>query len=176
MGAMLGLVTSGNVIQLVFFWELTSLTSFMLIGYWHHRADARRGTRMALIVTGAGGLCLFAGMLLVGKIVGSYDLDVVLGAGDTLRPSAVPDRARTRPARRVHEKRAVPVPILVAARDGGTHAGVGLPALGNDGEGRRVPARPLLAGPRRHAGVVLDRRHHRCLHAGAGRVRRDVPA
>jgi len=85
MGAMLGLVTSGNVIQLVFFWELTSLTSFMLIGYWHHRADARRGARMALIVTGAGGLCLFAGMLLVGKIVGSYDLDAVLGAGDTLR-------------------------------------------------------------------------------------------
>src|SRR4051812_20974607 len=85
MGAMLGLVTSGNVIQLVFFWELTSLTSFMLIGYWHHRADARRGARMALIVTGAGGLCLFAGMLLVGKIVGSYDLDAVLAAGDTLR-------------------------------------------------------------------------------------------
>src|SRR5678815_5410497 len=85
MGAMLGLVTSGNVIQLVFFWELTSLTSFMLIGYRHHRADARRGARMALIVTGAGGLCLFAGMLLVGKIVGSYDLDAVLGAGDTLR-------------------------------------------------------------------------------------------
>jgi multicomponent K+:H+ antiporter subunit A len=84
MGAMLGLVTSGNVIQLVFFWELTSLTSFMLIGYWHHRADARRGARMALIVTGAGGLCLFAGMLLIGKIVGSYDLDAVLAAGDML--------------------------------------------------------------------------------------------
>ena len=56
MGAMLGLVLSGNVIQLVFFWELTSLFSFLLIGYWHHRADARRGARMALIVTGGGGL------------------------------------------------------------------------------------------------------------------------
>ena len=85
MGAMLGLVTSGNVIQLVFFWELTSLTSFMLIGYWHHRADARRGARMALIVTGAGGLCLFAAALLMGRIVGSYDLDAVLAAGDRLR-------------------------------------------------------------------------------------------
>ena len=49
MGAMLGLVISGNLIQIVFFWELTSLFSFLLIGYWHHRADARRGAYMALI-------------------------------------------------------------------------------------------------------------------------------
>ncbi len=85
MGSMLGLVVSGNIIALVFFWELTSLFSFMLIGYWHHRADARRGARMALIITGTGGLCLLAGMLVVGSIVGSYDLDVVLGAGDAIR-------------------------------------------------------------------------------------------
>ena len=58
MGAMLGVVLSGNVVQLVFFWELTSLFSFLLIGYWHHREDARRGARMALTVTGTGGLCL----------------------------------------------------------------------------------------------------------------------
>ncbi|WP_306802318.1 proton-conducting transporter transmembrane domain-containing protein, partial [Escherichia coli] len=63
MGAMAGVVLSGNIIQLVFFWELTSLFSFLLIGYWHHREDARRGARMALTVTGAGGLCLLAGML-----------------------------------------------------------------------------------------------------------------
>ena len=41
MGSMLGVVLSGNLIQLVFFWELTSLFSFLLIGYWHHNADAR---------------------------------------------------------------------------------------------------------------------------------------
>ena len=85
MGAMLGVVLSGNVVQLVFFWELTSLFSFMLIGYWHHRKDARRGARMALTVTGTGGLCLLAGMLLLGHIVGSYDLDTVLAAGDLVR-------------------------------------------------------------------------------------------
>src|SRR5688572_27244635 len=45
MGAMLGIVLSGNLIQLVVFWELTSLTSFMLIAYWYHREDARRGAR-----------------------------------------------------------------------------------------------------------------------------------
>ena len=56
MGAMLGIVLSGNLIQLVFFWELTSLFSFLLIAYWHQHAQARNAARMALIVTSAGGL------------------------------------------------------------------------------------------------------------------------
>ena len=85
MGAMSGVVLSGNIIQLVFFWELTSLFSFLLIGYWHHRQDARRGARMALTVTGTGGLCMFAGMLILGHIVGSYDLENVLAAGEQVR-------------------------------------------------------------------------------------------
>ena len=85
MGAMSGLVLSGNLVQLVLFWELTSLFSFLLIGYWYHRQDARRGARMALTVTGTGGLCLLAGVLVLGQIVGSYDLDVVLGAGAQVR-------------------------------------------------------------------------------------------
>jgi multicomponent K+:H+ antiporter subunit A len=85
MGAMLGVVFSGNLVQLVVFWELTSVVSFLLIGYWHHRLDARRGARMALTVTGAGGLALLGGVIVLGYIVGSYDLDVVLGSGDLLR-------------------------------------------------------------------------------------------
>lgn len=85
MGSMLGVVLSGNLVQLVVFWELTSLTSFLLIAYWHHRADARRGARMAFTVTATGGLCLLAGVLVLGHIVGSYDLDVVLAAGDVIR-------------------------------------------------------------------------------------------
>lgn len=52
MGAMLGVVLSGNLVQLVVFWELTSIFSFLLIGYWHHRKDAQRGALMALTVTG----------------------------------------------------------------------------------------------------------------------------
>ena len=85
MGAMLGTVLSGNLIQLVVFWELTGLTSFMLIAYWYHRADARRGARMAAVVTVGGGLALLLGVLVLGSIVGSYDLDTVLAAGDTIR-------------------------------------------------------------------------------------------
>ncbi|WP_421954688.1 monovalent cation/H+ antiporter subunit A [Polaromonas sp.] len=85
MGSMMGVVLAGNTVQLVMFWELTSLFSFLLIGYWHHRRDARRGARMALTVTGAGGLCLLAGVLVLGHIVGSYNLDVVLASGDVIR-------------------------------------------------------------------------------------------
>lgn len=87
MGAMLGIVLSGNLIQLVFFWELTSLFSFLLIGYWHHNASARDGARMALTVTATGGLCLLIGVLLIGHIVGTYDLDQVLASGDRIRTS-----------------------------------------------------------------------------------------
>jgi multicomponent K+:H+ antiporter subunit A len=85
MGAMLGVVLSGNLVQLVFFWELTSLFSFLLIGYWHRNADARDSARMALIVTSTGGFCLFAGVLILGHIVGSYDLDRVLASGAVIR-------------------------------------------------------------------------------------------
>ncbi|NYT25642.1 monovalent cation/H+ antiporter subunit A [Alcaligenaceae bacterium] len=85
MGSMLGVVLSGNLIQLVIFWELTSLSSFMLIAYWHHRLDARRGARMSLTITGAGGLCLLGGVLMLGHVVGSYDLDTVLQSGDVIR-------------------------------------------------------------------------------------------
>ena len=88
MGSMLGVVLAGNLILLVVFWELTSLTSFLLIGYWHHRVDARRGARMAFTVTAAGGLCLLSGVLILGHIVGSYDLDTVLAAGAVVRAHA----------------------------------------------------------------------------------------
>lgn len=84
MGAMLGVVLSGNLIQLVMFWELTSITSFLLIGYWHHRTDARRGARMAFTVTALGGLCLLVGVLMIGQIVGSYELDDVLASGQLI--------------------------------------------------------------------------------------------
>lgn len=85
MGAMLGVVLADNLLLLVLFWELTSLSSFLLIGYWHPRDDARAGARMALTITGLGGLCLLAGALLLGHIVGSFKLDVVLAAGELIR-------------------------------------------------------------------------------------------
>ena len=89
MGAMLGVVLSENLLMMLMFWELTSLSSFLLIGFWNHRQDARRGARMALAVTGGGGLALLAGILVIGHIVGSFELSVVLGAGDQIRAHAL---------------------------------------------------------------------------------------
>src|SRR5690606_27943078 len=85
MGAMQGMVISGNLILLTIFWELTSIFSFLLIGFWHQNAAARDGARMALTITFIGGLCLLVGLLIVGHIVGSYDLDVVLASGNKIR-------------------------------------------------------------------------------------------
>ena len=85
MGSMLGVVLSENLIQLVVFWELTSLTSFLLISYWQHRQDARAGARIALVITGMGGLALLAGVLLLGYVVGSYNLTDVLASGELIQ-------------------------------------------------------------------------------------------
>ncbi len=91
MGAMLGIAMADNLLLLVLFWELTSLSSYLLIGWWHadpkDGRDARLGARMALTITGAGGLCLLAGVLLLGDIAGSYKLAAVLAAGDVIRAS-----------------------------------------------------------------------------------------
>ena len=84
-GAMAGMLMAGNIILMVVFWELTSLFSFLLIGYWHQNGAAREGARTALIVTGAGGLCLLMAMILLGHAAGSYHLDDVLGVGDRVR-------------------------------------------------------------------------------------------
>jgi hypothetical protein len=70
-----GVVLANNLLLLWFFWELTSISSFLLIGYWHHRDDARKGARMALTITGAGGLALLGGFILIGQTVGSYNID-----------------------------------------------------------------------------------------------------
>ncbi len=86
-GAMLGIVLSDNILLLLIFWELTSLSSFLLIGFWKHLPEGRQGARMALAVTGSGGLAMIAGMLILGNIVGSYDLTVILQHGDLIRQS-----------------------------------------------------------------------------------------
>ncbi|RKF14706.1 monovalent cation/H+ antiporter subunit A [Roseovarius spongiae] len=84
-GAMVGIVLSDNILLLLVFWELTSLSSFLLIGYWKHLPDGRQGARMALVVTGMGGLAMIAGMLILGQIAGSYDLSVILQHRDLIQ-------------------------------------------------------------------------------------------
>lgn len=85
MGAMLGIALADNLILLGVFWELTSLSSFLLIAFWTHRPEARQGARMALTVTGLGGLALLAGLCLLGWMAGSWSLEGVLSQGERIR-------------------------------------------------------------------------------------------
>ncbi|NVO26210.1 monovalent cation/H+ antiporter subunit A [Donghicola sp. C2-DW-16] len=84
-GAMVGIVLSDNILMLLVFWELTSLSSFLLIGYWKHLPEGRQGARMALTVTGMGGLGLIGGMLLLGHIAGTYELTELLEKRDLIQ-------------------------------------------------------------------------------------------
>jgi multicomponent K+:H+ antiporter subunit A len=85
MAAMLGVVTAGNLLLLVIFWELTSLASFLLIGFRDQEAAARSGAYQSLIVTGLGGLSLLAGVLVLGQAAGTYELQEMLANAETLR-------------------------------------------------------------------------------------------
>ncbi len=80
MGAMLGAVLAGNIITLFVFWELTSISSYLLIGFERERKAARDAALQALLVTGAGGLALLAGLVLLGQAAGTYDLRYILEA------------------------------------------------------------------------------------------------
>ncbi len=84
MGAMVGVVLSANLLLMVVFWELTSLSSFLLIGYNSDKSESRQGARMAMAITGGGGLALLAGVMLLYQVVGSLDLYAVLGAREQI--------------------------------------------------------------------------------------------
>ncbi len=85
MASMLGLVLADGLILLFIFWELTSITSYLLIGFNHENATARKKALQALIVTGGGGLALLAGIVMIGLATGEWTLTGVLATGDLLR-------------------------------------------------------------------------------------------
>ncbi len=88
MSAMLGIVLSENLLLMVVFWEITSLSSFMLIAYKSDSPESRVAARMALAVTGGGGLALLAGIILLGQVAGSYELSQVILAADQIKADA----------------------------------------------------------------------------------------
>ncbi len=83
--SMLGVVFSINLITLFVFWELTSLSSYLLIGFYHEKEASRRAALQALLVTGFGGLVLLAGILLLGVTAGSFDVAVLVAQADLLQ-------------------------------------------------------------------------------------------
>ncbi len=89
MAAMLGISLSNNLIILLVFWELTSISSFLLVGYWSNYEAAQRGSRMALTITGMGGLAMLGGFVLLGQITGTYELDQILTMTDQIQSHAL---------------------------------------------------------------------------------------
>ncbi|WP_159590336.1 putative monovalent cation/H+ antiporter subunit A [Chelativorans xinjiangense] len=85
MGSMQGLVVADSFLMLFVFWELTSITSFLLIGFDHSREASRRAALQALVVTGLGGLSLLAGLLVIANITGAASLSALLSEGEVLR-------------------------------------------------------------------------------------------
>ncbi|TVQ67546.1 MAG: putative monovalent cation/H+ antiporter subunit A [Oceanospirillales bacterium] len=84
MGSMLGLVLSDNLITLFVFWELTSITSYLLIGFKHESAEARKAALQGLIVTVGGGLALLAGLVILAGVGGSYSLQEIFNSSEVL--------------------------------------------------------------------------------------------
>lgn len=84
MASMLGVVIADNIILLFIFWELTSVTSYMLIGFDHKRIQARSAALQALVVTGIGGLALLAGLLMLGSMAGSFEISEIIQRGDQI--------------------------------------------------------------------------------------------
>lgn len=87
MGSMLGVVVSDSFLMLFVYWELTSITSFLLIGFDHQREAARRSALQALVITGGGGLCLLAGLIFLWNISGVTQLSLLVHGGDLVRQS-----------------------------------------------------------------------------------------
>ena len=85
MSAMLGLVLSDDVILMFVFWELTSISSYLLIGFDHEDEKARKAALQALLVTGGGGLALLVGFLLLGNVAGTYRVSEMVASATAIQ-------------------------------------------------------------------------------------------
>ncbi|WP_042461358.1 Na+/H+ antiporter subunit A [Neobacillus dielmonensis] len=84
MGAMLGVVLSDNLIVMYAFWELTSFSSFLLIGYWYDREASRYGAQKSMLITVFGGLAMLGGIILLYIMTGTFSITEIVGNSDQL--------------------------------------------------------------------------------------------
>lgn len=87
MGSMLGVVLADNLLALFVFWELTSISSYLLIGFDHTRPKARKSALQALLVTGLGGLAILAGAVMLGSVAGTLEISELYAQRDLIHAS-----------------------------------------------------------------------------------------
>ena len=179
-GSMFGLVVADNLIVLYGFWELTAVTSFLLIGNSHTDGRARAAALQALLITSAGALAMLVGFVVLGQAAGTYRISELLsdppsGTAVQIALGLILVGAFTKSAqyptfRWLPGAMVAPTPVQR------------VPALGDDGQRRRVPDRPTLTGLRRR-GVVATRgrlgravHHDRRRHAGDASDRPEAAA
>ncbi len=173
-GAMLGLVVANDLLVLFVFWELTTIFSYLLIGFDPLKRANRLAAMEALIVTTLGGLVMLVGMLVLGAEAGTLRISEIL---------ADPPAASTSLTVAVLlilvgalSKSRCSVPVLAARRDGRPHSGQRLPARRLDGEGRRLPRGAARAGVLRRPGLAPRRPgpRHLTMLVGGWRALRQI--
>lgn len=137
MTSMLGVVNSDNLVTLFVFWELTSITSYLLIGFKNENKIARAAALQALLVTVAGGLALLAGIVLIGFAGGSYEFTELLKKrGNCKKQHDVPAGACAVPGRSIYKICTVSFPFLATGCYGGSHTCQCISAFCHDGDRR----------------------------------------
>ena len=152
MGSMLGLVFSNHLLILFIFWELTSFTSYLLIGFNHEDSRAREAALRAMLITISGGLVLLAGLLLMVEASGTWYLSELLAQKEGLREHAYYLPILICVALGAFTKvGSISFSFLVAGRYAGTYAGERVFTLVDDGQSRGLFARASLSYNGRYA-------------------------
>lgn len=84
MGAMLGVVFSDNLMVLYAFWELTSVSSFLLIAFWHHRRASKAGARKSMLITVTGGIAMLAGFIMLHAMTDTFSIRAMIAQAPSL--------------------------------------------------------------------------------------------
>ncbi len=157
MTAMLGVVLSDNLIVLYLFWELTSISSFLLIGYWYHRERSRYGARKSMMITVFGGLMMLGGFILLHIMSDSFSIREIISNADVISNNSLFIPAMILILLGAfYEICASSIPYLVARCDGSTYSGQCLPPLCYDGKSWDLYCRSVHATICKFGCMVLD--------------------
>ena len=169
--AMLGAVSTDNLLALFAFWEMTSITSFLLVGFKHEYESSRKSAQQALLVTASGGLALLAGVTLLGQIAGTYSIQEVLATHESWRDHPLLTSALFCVFfGSIHQIRAVSLSFLASRRNGRPDASQCLPAFCHDGEARDLPPGAPRRGIRYHSILGVLAHHLRRAHISLGSI------